>query len=136
MRRQIAVSFLLVASLSLVGCKKDEQVNSALAEFDSFTTELLARIETAANPSAGLDDAQKYFDSKKAELITKMAALKGVREYQVSEETKQKMALRLVEDASKVGNLQIKYDSQSINDPLFKAKLDKLVKDYQALLTE
>ena len=136
MRRQIAVSFLLVASLSLVGCKKDEQVNSALAEFDSFTTELLARIETAANPSAGLDDAQKYFDSKKAELTPKMAALKSVREYQVSEETKQKMALRLVEDASKVGNLQIKYDSQSINDPLFKAKLDKLVKDYQALLTE
>jgi len=136
MKRQIAVSFLLVASLSLVGCKQDEQVNSALAEIDSFTTELLARIETAANPSSGLDDAQKYFDSKKAELTPKMAALKSVREYQVSEETKQKMALRLVEDAAKVGNLQIKYVSQSTNDPPFKAKLDKLVKDYQALLTE
>jgi len=46
------------------------------------------------------------------------------------------MQASLVDDASKVGNLEIKYVSQSMNNPAFKAKLDKLVKDYQALLAE
>jgi len=39
-------------------------------------------------------------------------------------------------DASKVGDLEIKYVNQSLNNPEFKAKLDKLVRDYQALFTE
>ncbi len=64
-----------------------------------------------------------------------MNTLKNLSGNQVSHETKQKMKASLVDDASRVGNLQIRYVSYSINDPAFKAKLDKLVNDYQTLLT-
>lgn len=129
-------ALVLVMSLALAGCNKDAEVNTILVTIDSFTTELVRCIETAPNPNTGVDDAQKYFDSRKADLAARMETLKGLRAYQVSDETKRRVASSLVDDASKVGNLQIEYVNQSMSDPAFKAKLDKLVKDHQALLTQ
>jgi hypothetical protein len=134
-KRKVPLLVLALMSLALAGCKRDGEVNAILATIDSFTTELVNRIEMAGNPSTGVVDAQKYFDSRKGEVIAKMDTLKHLRESQVSDATKQKITSSLVDDASKVGNLEIKYVSQSLNDPEFKARLDKLVKDYQALLT-
>jgi hypothetical protein len=65
-----------------------------------------------------------------------MGALKSLQSDQVSDETKRRLTSRLAEDASKVGDLQVKYVSHSISNPAFKAKLDKLVGDYQTLLTQ
>ena len=129
-------ALVLVMSLALAGCNKDAEVNTILVTIDSFTTELVRCIETAPNPNTGVDEAQKYFDSRKADLAARMETLKGLRAYQVSDETKRRVASSLVDDASKVGNLQIEYVNQSMSDPAFKAKLDKLVKDHQALLTQ
>lgn len=123
-------------SLALATCNRDGEVNAILATIDSFTTELVSRIEASGNPSTGLDEAQKYFDSRKDEVSAKMDALRRLRESQVTDATKRRITSSLVDDASKVGNLEIKYVSRSMNDPTFKTKLDKLVKDYQALLTQ
>ncbi len=136
MERLVPLLVLAVISLTLAGCKRDGEVNAILTTIDSFTVELVSRIERAGNPSAGLDDAQKYLDSRKGELRGKMEALKRLRESQVSDAMKQKITSSLVDDASRVGDLEIKYVNQSMNNPGFKAKLDKLVKDYQALFTE
>jgi|SRR2546426_11923215 len=133
-RKQIVALGLALMTMSLGACKKDEEVNSILATVDSFTTELLRRIEMAANPSAGVDDAQKYLDSRRPDIAARMNTLKALRGDQVSDETKQKMKASLVDDASRVGSLQIKYVSRSMSDPAFKVKLDNLVKDYQVLL--
>jgi hypothetical protein len=122
--------------LPLGGCKKDGEVNSILATVDSFTTDLLARIDLASNPSQGVDDARTYFDSRKEEIKADMDALKRLRESQVNEATKQRITSSLVENASRVGNLEIKYVNQSISDPAFKTRLDQLVKDYQSLFTQ
>jgi hypothetical protein len=135
MKKQVPLLLVLI-SLALAGCKRDGEVNAILATIDSFTTELVSRIETAGNPSTGLDEARKYFDSRKNEVAAKVETLKRLRESQVSDATKQKITSSLVDDASRVGDLEIKYVSQSMNDPAFKAKLDKLVKDYQALFTQ
>ena len=136
MKKRLPLLVLVLISLALAGCKRDGEVNAILTTIDSFTAELLRRIETAGNPSAGVDDAQKYLDSRKDELRGKMDALKRLRESQVSDATKQKITSSLVDDASRVGDLEIKYVSQSMNNPAFKAKLDKLIKDYHALFTE
>lgn len=136
MKRQFPLIGLLLLSFALAGCKRDADVNRMLVTIDSFTTEIVGRIESAANPSAGVDDAQKFLDSKKADMRSRMDTLKRVRGYQVSDETKQKLASGLVDDASKVGNLRIKYVSESLNDPALKEKLDKLVKEYQGLFAE
>ena len=130
MLKRFACLVLLLVCLPLGGCKKDAEINSTVAELDSFTTELVKRVESAPTPSAGVDDAQKYFDSKKADLTAKMTALKGMRGYQVSEETKKKMTASLVDDAKRVAGLQLKYVGVSMRDPAFKAKLEKLTKNY------
>ena len=132
----IALPALLLISLTVAACRKDAEVNATVSAVDALTTELVRRIEAAPNPSAGVDDAQEYLDASKTEIASKMGALKSLRGDQVSDETKKRLALRLADDAARVGGLQVKYVSQSISNPAFKAKLDKLVGDYQTLLTQ
>ena len=131
----IALPALLLISMTVAGCRKDAEVNATVSAVDGLTTELARRIEAAANPSDGVDDAQRYLDSRKAEIAGQMGVLKSLRDDQVSDETKRKLVSRLADDAAKVGDLQVKYVSHSISNPAFKAKLDKLVNDYQTLLT-
>jgi hypothetical protein len=130
MLKRFTMLVLLLACLPLCGCKKDAEINSIVTDLDSFTTELVKKVESAPNPSAGVDDAQKFFDSRKADLTAKMTTLKGIRGYQVSEDTKNKMTRSLVDDAKRVAGLQMKYVGASMRDPAFKAKLEKLTKDY------
>jgi hypothetical protein len=132
----IALAALLLISMTVAGCRKDAEVNATVAAVDALTTELVRRIEAAPNPCDGVDDAQKYLDAMKTEIASKMGVLKSLRADQVSDETKRKLASRLGEDASRVGELQVKYVSHSISNPAFKTKLDKLVADYQTLLTQ
>ena len=131
----IALSGLLLISITVAACRKDAEVNATVSAVDALTTELARRIEAAANPSDGVNDAQEYLDSRKTEIAARMGMLKSLRDDQVSDETKRKLTSRLAEDAAKVGDLQVKYVSHSISNPAFKAKLDKLVSDYQTLLT-
>ena len=131
-----ALPALLLISITVAGCRKDAEVNATVSAVDALTTELVRRIEAAPNPSDGVDDAQEYLDARKTEIASKMGVLKSLRGDQVSDETKKKLALRLADDAAKVGDLQVKYVSRSISNPAFKAKLDKLVGDYQTLLTQ
>ena len=133
MRTKVLALLICFACLPLAGCKKDAEAKTILTDFDSFTAELVKRVDAASNPSDGVDDAQKYFDSKKAEMTGKMDTLKGLRGYQVGDETKKMMESSLVEDAKKVANLQVKYMGASMRDAAFKAKLDKLTRDYQSL---
>lgn len=133
MRTKPLALIVAFACLLLAGCKRDAEVKTLLTDFDSFTNELVKRVESASDPAAGVDDAQKYFDSKKAEMTTKMDTLKGIRGYQVGDETRKMMESNLVDDAKKIANLQVKYMGTSMRDATFKAKLDKLTRDYQSL---
>lgn len=135
MTKRLACLLLLLVCLPLAACKKDAEINSTLTELDTFTAELVKKVESAPNPSAGVDEAQKFFDSRKADLTAKMQSLKGMRGYQVSDETKQKLTSSMLASAQRVAGLQLKYINVSVRDPAFKSKLDKLTKDFQALFT-
>jgi hypothetical protein len=135
MSRRLSCLLLALACAALfAGCKKDAQVDSALTELDSFTKELVAKIDSAPNPSAGVDEAQKFFDSRKADVQAKLGTLKGLRGFEVSEETKKKMMERMTENAMSVAKLKIKYISSAMRDPSLSSKFDKLNADYMALL--
>ena len=133
-RKSAALLVAVALGAALAGCKKDAQIESVLAELNTFTQEIVKRVEGAPNPSAGVDDAQKFFDSRKADMQAKLETLKGVRGFQVSEATQKKMTEQLTEDVMSVSKLQIKYIGNSMKDPAFKAKLEKLVGDYQNML--
>lgn len=124
-------SLLLIAGcLLLAGCKKDYEINVALAEVDSFTNELVGRIK--ANPANGVDDAQQYLDSRKREIKAKTALLTRARGIQLSDETERKLIETVRRDQMTVASLQFSKDLP-VNDAAFKAKLDKLVNDYLEL---
>ena len=132
MYRKFVALLLVLAVTALAGCKKDDEINAVLADFDSFTKQLVAKVD--AEPTAdGVDDAQNFLDSKKADLTAKWDSIKGARGFQVSDDTKKKMEESLKNNFMSVAGLQMKYMSKSMSDAAFKSKLDKLVKDYQAL---
>lgn len=133
MRTKVFATVIVLTCMLMTGCKKDAEIKTILTDFDAFTNELVKRIDAASDPSAGVDDAQKYFDSKKTDMSAKMDTLKGIRGYQVGEETKKMMETSLIEDAKKIANLQVKYIGTSMRDATFKGKLDKLTRDYQSL---
>ena len=133
-RKPAALLVAVALGAALAGCKKDAQIESVLADLHTFSQEIVKRVEGAPNPSAGVDDAQKYFDSRKAEMEGKLQSIKGVRGFQVSQETQKKMTEQLTEDVMSVSKLQLKYIGESMRDPALRAKLSKLINDYQALL--
>ncbi len=129
MLKKIVACLCIATGLLVAGCKKDEQMKSVIRDLDAFTTELVQKVETG-----GVDEGQKFMDSKKAEIKAKMDSIKDIREFQVSDETKKFMTDSFIKDLTAVMSLQMKYVSKGVADPAFKAKLEKLVADYRELL--
>ena len=77
----------------------------------------------------------QFLDSRKEEMRRKLANLKEARGFQLSEVTKKTMTDTVTQNVTRVASLQIKYVGKSVKDPNYKSKLEKLVKDYSALLT-
>jgi Tfp pilus assembly protein PilP len=127
-----SVSLLLVlVCLASVGCgKKDAEVNSFITELNSFTDELVKRVESAPNPAAGTDEAQKYFDSRKADMQEKLNSIKKIDVKQVSEETRKKWTDCFYQNSVKVGQLTAKYGF----DPATRPKLQQLTQDFRTLI--
>ena len=125
---------ILALGVAMAGCKKDTEVNAVIADLDAFTKELVQKAEGAQNPAAGVDEAQKFLDSRKADMRAKIESLKGMRGYQVSQDTTKKITESVTEDVMSVNKLKIKFMTETMRDPALKAKLDKLVNDYNALL--
>lgn len=126
-----SISLLLVlACLAIAACgKKDDQINSFVTEINTFTDELVKKVESAPSPAEGVNEAQKYMDSRKADLREKFNSVKNIGENQVSEETKKKMQDSFYQDGVKVGQLTAKYGS----DPDVRTKLQKLTQDFLEL---
>jgi Tfp pilus assembly protein PilP len=136
MKTKLIAILALVACVSLAGCgKKDDEINAVMKDLNTFTTELVAKVQSAPDPSAGVSEAQKYLDSKRADLKKKMDSIKSVRGFQVSDETKKTMTDDITQNVTNVSSLQITYASLSVRNTQFKANLEKLVSDYQKLIT-
>jgi hypothetical protein len=130
-RSLAVVSTACVLMLGAVACSKDAEVLGFVVDFDSFSNEIVKRVKEANDPSAGVDDAQAYLDSKKAEIKTKLAGIKQVRSFQLSEDTRKKIEASFKKNAEAVAGLM-----RMATDHGFQAKLEKLVKSYQEVLTD
>ena len=133
-RKLSCLSLAVVLCALALACKRDADVGAVIADLDAFTKELVGKVESNPNPSAGADEAQKYFDSRKEEMTKKLASIKDVREAQVSAETKKKMEESFTNNVTNVAKLQLKYMNQSMRDPTLRPKLAKLSQDYNAML--
>lgn len=121
-RKTISLLLVLACLALATACgKKDDQINTFIADLTSFTDELVKK--------PNVDEAQKYMDSRKEEMKGKFDSIKNIGENQISEETKKKLQESVVDNAKKVSQMVVKYGS----DPAASPKLQKLMQDYQGL---
>lgn len=135
MRIKLFVVLALCIGVACAGCKKDDEINKAMSDLSVFTAELVQKVEGTDGSLQGLEAAQQFLDSRKEEMKKKLGILKEARGFQVSDETKKTMTDSVTKNMTSVASLQIKYVTKSVRDANYKAKLEKLVKDYTALLT-
>jgi hypothetical protein len=136
MTKKKAMSMVVAACVALLSsaCSKDEEVNKTVADLETFTSELVGKVKTAKDPSAGVDAAQKYLEERRAEIKGKLAAVKEVRGFQISDATKKKTEESFTKMAQAVAGLMIDNVGRAAMDSAFQAKLEKLTNDYRDLI--
>ena len=135
-RKVLSLAMAAALSVATLACSKDTEILAFVGELDSFTAQLVKTVKSAANPTAGIDSAQKYLDDNKAQLRTKLEAIKSVKNFQVSEETKKKIEASFMANASAVVDLEVQYVALAATDAQFRTKVEKLVNDYKDVLTK
>lgn len=129
--KHITLLAILAFCVALTGCSKDAEINAFITEFDAATQEIVSKID--ANPTAaGIDDAQKAFDGKKASLKTKWDGIKGAVGFQVSADTKKKLEDSVGKNMKALMDVSTKNMMKMAMDKEASAKFQTLLKDYQS----
>lgn len=147
MRRPAAPVILLslACALAAAGCggagKESAGGNAAGAggvgetveALGAFTEELASKVESAADTKAGLADAQRLLDARRGELAASVSALRASERLKADAAARGRLLEAEVDNTERVHRLQIKYADATTADPDLKARLDKLVSDYDSI---
>jgi hypothetical protein len=137
--------FSLACALASAGCGGTGAVPSpatgaggadlgeTIAALGAFTKELTAKVESAGDTKAGLDDAQKLLDARKTEMAARVASLRASTKAKADASAHGSLLEAEVDNTERVHRLQVKYSDASSRDPDFKERLDKLVSDYDSI---
>ena len=101
--------------------------DAAVKSLNSFTDELLAKVEQAGDTKAGVAEAQALLDARKGYLAGLVGALKR------DPESKPKLLEAEVDNTDRVHRLQLKYADAAAQDAELRAGLEHLIADYDAL---
>lgn len=131
--KKVTLFLLVVFCLGLTGCSKDAEIEAFITENHSVISDIVQKID--ANPSeAGVDEAQKSFDAKKAGLKAKWDAIKGARGVQVSAETTKKLTESMTGDMKMLTDVQQKNSQKLAEDGEAMNKFVKLVQAYSEII--
>ncbi|MDT5158934.1 MAG: hypothetical protein QOH51_3291 [Acidobacteriota bacterium] len=152
MRRIVAILLLsLVCGPALVGCHwihldsgsggTGGGVVGATSEsfiplLAAFTEELAGKVESAPDPKAGVTEAQRLLDSRRADLTALIGGVKESLRTREDSAARGKWLEAEVDNTDRMHRLQSKYIDASMRDPEFKARLDKLVADYDSMFKD
>jgi hypothetical protein len=129
--KKVTLFLVAMLCLGLAGCSKDAEINAFITEFDAATKEIVSKID--ANPTAaGIDDAQKAFDGKKASLKAKWDGIKDAVGFQVGAETKKKLEDSVTNNMKALMDVSTKNMMKLAMDKDASSKFQKLMTDYQA----
>jgi hypothetical protein len=146
--RLTAALTALACCLAVCGCgrgggdaapaadKSPPGVDAVVREVGEFTDELVKKVETAENPRDGVAEAQKLLDARRTVLAPRIASVKVSPQMQQDAAAKRKWLEAEVDNTDRVSRLQVKYLDTSMRDPDFKARLDKLVGDYNSMFND
>jgi len=104
-----------------------EGADAPVKSLNSFTDELLSKVEKSEETKAGVAEAQSLLDARKAELVGRVAVLKQ------DAGSKKRLLEAEVDNTDRVHRLQLKYADASARDAELKAGLERLINDYDAL---
>lgn len=143
MRRRLALTLsALACGLALAGCGRSEtgpnpgrvggaeDADALVKALNSFTDELLSRVDSAPDRKAGAADAQALVHSRREELGRRIAAFKRGPQ---DSGAKAKWLEAEVDNTDRVHRLQLKYADEAARDPVLKSRLEQLIADYDAL---
>ena len=129
MFKTFAFGLVALFCLASFGCSKDAQINSFLTEWDAVTNEIVQKIDT--NPSsAGVDEAQKTWDEKKADLKAKWDKVKDARGFQVSKDTQKKLEESAKKNVTALTTVMSKNVVKLATDKGAADKFKRLMEDY------
>ena len=136
MKITILFAFLAVLCLSLIGCSsnKDADVTAFTTELDTVTADITKKID--ANPtSAGVDEAQKVLDAKKADLKAKHSAIiTGLKNAgTITPEAQKKFTESTGKNTSAIAGIGSKHTGAMMKDPAMSQKIAKLATDYTSI---
>ncbi len=100
---------------------------AAVKTLNAFTDELLAKVERAGDTKAGLAEAQALLDARKNDLGASVAALRQ------DAEAKRRLMEVEADGTVRVHRLQVRYADEAARDAELKARLERLIGDYDAL---
>jgi hypothetical protein len=145
MLRTVAPNVLLLAcGLALAGCGGSASrsdtgpgdnrtivvangADAFIPQLNSFTEELLAKVEQAPDTKAGVAAAQALLDARKEGLVKSIGALKQ------DARARAPLLEAEVDNTDRVYRLQLKYADAAARDAELKARLERLIGDYDAL---
>ena len=146
--RRMAASILLLSlacALAAAGCggagdnsaggkgAGGEDLGETVKALGAFTEELASKVESAVDTKAGLADAQKLLDARKGELAASVSALRASPQVKSDASARGRLLEAEVDNTERVHRLQVKYADATASDADFKARLDKLVSDYDSI---
>jgi hypothetical protein len=99
----------------------------------AFTEELASKVEKAVDTKAGLADAQKLLDARGGELSASVSALRASPQVKADASARGRLLEAEVDNTERVHRLQVKYADATARDADLKARLDKLVSDYDSI---
>jgi uncharacterized lipoprotein NlpE involved in copper resistance len=131
--KKVTLFLLVVFCLTLVGCNKDAEFEAFISENHAVIDDIVKKVD--ANPTeAGVDEAQKSFDSKKAGLKTKWDAIKEARGMQVSEAVTKKLTDSMTSDMKMLTDVQQKNSQKLSENGEAMNKFVKLVQSYSEII--
>ena len=99
----------------------------------AFTEELASKVESAADTKAGLAEAQKLLDARRGELAASVSALRASPKVKADAAARGRLLEAEVDNTERVHRLQVRYADATTSDADLKARLDKLVSDYDSI---
>ena len=127
-------TFLLAIVLALGACKKDDFANETMKELSDLTDEIVKKVKDASDKKAGVAEAQKALDAKKADLSAKMKEIGQLRGFQLSEEAQGNVAKGIIDATSKISQLEIDLLTATMSDKELETAVEKLTKDHKSIL--
>ena len=128
------LGILILTILAFAGCSvnKDAEVTAFVSDMDKVTNEITSKVNSSPT-AAGVDEAQKALDAKKADLKARYDKLKELRGYELSEQVTKKLTDSITKNMETVANLQIQNVEKTVSDEAFGKKMNKLYTDYNSI---